>query len=358
MKKKVWFLAGLMLVLALCIGLAGCGSGSGGTEQTAGQEEEKVLNVFNWSEYLPQEVIDNFQEETGIKVNYTTFSSQEEMIAKIEAGGADYDVIVPTNYTVEGLVQRDMLRKLDLSKIPHIQDIGPEYLDQAFDPGNQYTVPYMAGTTSICVNTDKVKKEITSWNDLWDPAFKNQIVLLDDPRDIIGMTLMSMGYSVNDNDPAVLDKAKDKLKELVPLVKAFDSDSPKTLFISNEVSIGVIYNGEAALAMEENPNITYVYPKEGCIRWMDTMAIPKDARHPNNAHQFIDYILSPEAGAKIAEAFPYAVPSKEAYKLLPESKRNNIASYAPDDALKNGEFENDLGETAVLYDQIWSEIKM
>ncbi len=347
----------LTLVLALAAGvLAGCGSGGGQT--AGGEEEEKVLNVFNWSEYLPQEVIGNFEQETGIKVNYTTFSSQEEMLAKIEAGGANYDVIVPTNYSVEGLVVRGMLQELDLSKIPHYQDIMPEYLDRNFDPENKYTLPYMAGSSSICVNTEKVTGEITSWNDLWDPAFANQIVLLDDPRDIIGMTLKSLGYSVNETDPAKLGEAKTKLKELIPRVKAFDSDSPKTLFISNEVSIGVTYNGEAALAMQENPAIKYIYPGEGAILWMDNMAIPANAKHPDNAHKFIDYILRPEVGVKIALEFPYAVPSTEVFKLLPEELQNNTASYAPAEAVENGEFQDDLGEATVIFDEIWSEVKL
>lgn len=351
----------LFVTLALVFGaatglLAGCGSGGDG--QTAGGEEEKVLNVFNWSEYLPQEVLDNFEQETGIKVNYTTFSSQEEMIAKIEAGGANYDVIVPTNYSVEGLVARDMLQELDLSKIPHHKDIMPEYLGRDFDPENKYTLPYMAGSSSICVNTEKVTREITSWNDIWDPAFANQIVLLDDSRDIIGMTLKSLGYSVNETDPAKLEEAKVKLKELVPRVKAFDSDSPKTLFISNEVVIGVTYNGESALAMQENPAIKYIYPKEGAILWMDNMAIPSNAQHPDNAHKFIDFVLSPEAGVKIALEFPYAVPSTEVFKLLPEELQNNTASYAPAEAIENGEYQKDLGEATVTFDEIWSEIKI
>lgn len=347
----------LLVIVVLIGGTAGCGGGSDTGGQGGSQAEEKVLNVFNWSEYLPQEVIDNFTKETGIKVNYSTYSSQEEMAAKLEAAPGQYDLIVASDYMVEALTKRGMLKELDLTKVPNFKNLAPECVNPPYDPGNKYTVPYMWGTVAIAVNTDKVQKEITSWNDLWDPAFANKIVVLNDARYIIGATLKSLGYSCNETDPAKLNEAKAKLKELVPRIKAFDSDSPKTLFASNEVVIGAIWNGEAALAAQENPAVKFVYPKEGCIRWQDNMAIPKDAKHPNNALLFMDYICRPEVGKQIAEAFPYASPNAETIKLLPEEKRNDPASYAPKEALEKGEYLKDVGEATVAFDEIWSEVK-
>ncbi|MDQ7791073.1 MAG: spermidine/putrescine ABC transporter substrate-binding protein [Desulforudis sp.] len=353
-RKYRWYLA-LALTIALVAGaVAGCGGGSGSNQSGS---QEAVLNVFNWSEYLPQEVIDAFTEETGIKVNYSTYSSQEEMVAKLEVGGSQYDLIVASDYMVEVLAKRGMLNEVDLSKVPNYKNMTPECIGQPYDPEDKYTVPYMWGTVAIAVNTDKVEKEITSWNDVWDPAFANQIVVLDDSRYIIGATLKSLGYSCNETDPARLDEAKTKLKELTPRIKAFDSDSPKTLFASNEVAIGIIWNGEAAIAGQENPAVKLIYPKEGAIRWQDNMAIPKGAKHPNNALLFMDYVCRADVGKQIAESFPYASPNAETIKLLPEELRNDPASYAPADVLALAEYLSDVGEATIAFDQIWSEVK-
>lgn len=350
-RKMILQVLALILVAAT---LAGCGGQQAASQQA---EEEKVLNVFNWSEYMPQSVIDKFTAETGIKVNYNTYSSQEEMLAKLQAAPGSYDLCVVSDYMVEVMTKQGLLEPIKLDKIPNFKNVDPLYRNPPYDPQNRYTVPYMWGTVGIAINTDRVKRPVTSWLDLWDPAFAGKIVMLNDARYCIGATLKSLGYSCNETSPEALKRAKARLQELIPRVKAFDSDSPKTLLLNGEAVIGLMWNGETALAQKENPAIKYVYPKEGTIRWQDNMAIPKGAKHPENAMKFMNFILRGDIGKEIAEAYPYASPNAETIKMLPVEKRNNPASYAPEAELKKGEFLKDVGEATPEFERIWTEIK-
>lgn len=357
MKRRLGLLAAVLAAAVLT--LTACGGQS--APPTAGGEGGKQiggeLNVFNWSEYLPQEVIDQFSREYGVKVNYDTYSSNEEMLAKIQSGASGYDLVVPSDFMLQVMIQKGLLEPLDLAAVPNFKNIGDAYKNQAFDPGNKFSVPYMWGDVVIAVNTDQVKDPITSWDDLWNPAYKGRVVALNDMRFVTGAALKTLGYGMNETDPARLEQAKAKLKELLPNVKVWDSDSPKTSLLNGEAWIGLVWGAEGVLARRENPAIQVVYPKEGIGLWQDNMAIPKGAQHKAAAEAFINFILQPEIHKKIADAFPYNLPNLEAQKLLDPSVLNDPQVYAPADVLAKGEWLKDLGETNTLYDQIWTEVK-
>jgi spermidine/putrescine-binding protein len=306
---------------------------------------------------MPEAVLRGFEREYGVKVNYDTYSSNEEMHAKLKAGGTGYDIIVPSDYMVQVLRRENLLEPINFANIPNWSNIGDDYKDWYFDPGNRYTVPYMWGTTGIAYDASKIKREIKSWEDLWDPEFAGKVVLPDDAREVIGIALKTLGYSKNSTDPAELARAKAKLKRLAPNVKAYNSDSPKTLLLSGEVWIGAVWSGEAALARRENPNIAYVLPREGAGIWMDNLAIPRGAPHKYTAEVFINYLLRPEVSALLSEAYPYGNPNVASYDYTDPAYLRNPISYPPRKALFNAEWLMDIGEAMELYDRIWTEIK-
>ena len=345
MKKIVSIILVVTLFTALLSISTGC------------KKDEKVLNLFNWTEYLPQSVIDAFEEETGIKVNYNTYSSNEEMLAKVKAAPGTYDIVVASDYMIDIMIKQDLLTPINKDKLTLLTNIGAEYMDKSFDPGNQYTIPYMAGSALLAVNQKTVPVEINHYADLWDPALKDSIVTLDDQRGLMGIVLKKMGYSMNTTDEAVLQAALEELKALKPNIQAFDSDSPKSLLISGEVSIGFVWNAEAVLAQKENPDIKIVMPEEGLYLWQDNFAIPKGAKHQEYAEEFMNLVMRPEISEMISEEQPYTNPNVEAQKLLPADVIGNEGVYPPASVYEQGEYLVDVGQTTVLYDEIWTEFK-
>lgn len=317
-----------------------------------------TLNLFNWTEYLPEDVIRDFEREFGIRVNYDAYSNNEEMLAKLLAGGLGlYDLAVPSDYMVTVMIAENLLEPIDHDKIPNLRYIGKRYLNSPFDPENRYSLPYMWGTTGIAYNVRYVTEPPTSWNDLWNPAYRGRVLLLDDSRDVIGTALQALGYSRNETDPARLEEAGRKLRELSPHVLAYDSDNPKTFLVSEEAWIAVIWNGDAAMAMAENPNIRYVLPREGGSIWMDNLVIPRGAPNREAAHAFINFLYRPEISARLATEFPYGTPNEAALELLPPSIRNNPVTYPDPEVLTRAEWQVDVGEATVIYDRIFTEIK-
>ncbi|HQY94840.1 spermidine/putrescine ABC transporter substrate-binding protein, partial [Caldilinea sp.] len=285
----------VMLSMAACGGAAeapdAASADEGGSACPAPDPRLEVtsteLNLFVWTEYIPQDIIDCFEEVYGVRVNKDEYSSNEEMYAKLSAGGANYDLVQPTDYLVGLMIRQGLLQALDRSKLPIFDNFDPNYLDLAFDPGNQYTLPYQAGADAIVVNTDAVATAPQSFADLWNPDYAGRLVMLDDSRAVIAATLLTLGYDVNTTDPAQLEEAKVKLAELVKGVKLFDSDSPKTALIAGDVDLGITWTGEAAIAQRELPAIEFVYPTEGPILWQDTYAIPADAPHLDAAYAWL-----------------------------------------------------------------------
>lgn len=341
--------------------LTGCGTSSAklkdGSSEVVDQKEGDVLNVFNWSEYLPDSVIKEFEDKYKIKVNYTTYSSNEEMLAKISAGGSQFDIAVASDYMVDAMRKQNLMEEIKMDNIPNFKNIGDQFKKLSFDPENKYTVPYMWGTAVIAVNTKKISGDITSYNDLWDSKFKNSIVALDDERALIGIALKKLGYSMNETDPEKLEQAKKELLKFKDNIKAFDSDSPKTALINGEAAAGYVWGAEAALAEKDNKDIKTFFPKEGMYIWQDNFIIPKGAPNKKNAELFINFILDPKVSAEISKEFPYANPNVEAHQYIDKETLQDTTVYPTEEQLKNGEHLKDLGDTITLYDKIWTEVK-
>lgn len=382
MSKKMLFQV-LALLVALSLALTACtGGGGGGSPTAAGPKvtssgftcpepqypmevTSKELNIFVWTEYIPVDAIDCFELIYGVKVNRDEYSANEEMYAKLSAGGAAYDLVQPTDYIVSLMIREGLLQELDHSKLPVLESFDSNYLDFSFDPGNKYTIPYQAGTDAIVYNSDKATAP-TSWADLWKPEYAGRMVFLDDSRAVIGMTLLTLGYDVNTKDPAQLEEAKAKLKELTDnnAIKLFDSDSPKTALIAGDVDLGMTWTGEAFLAQLENPSIQYVYPSEGAILWQDNYAIPVGAPHLDAVYAWLNYTMQGDVFWLMLRDFPYSNPSKAALEYAKANQPDIYNAYmnspitnTPADAIANGHRIDDVGEALPLYDQVWTEIK-
>lgn len=320
--------------------------------------EVREVNILNWSSYIPDEVILDFEKLSGIEVNYSTYSSNEELLAKISnAKSGTYDLIFPSDYMIEIMKNRNMLEKLDKSKLHNYKHLNSKYLSLEYDVNNEYSVPFIAASTVIAVNREEIKDKIDSYNDLLDIKYKNQIVLIDDQRIIIGMALLANGFDMNSINEYELKVAEGWLKDLKNNIKAYDSDSPKNFLISREANIAVLWNAEGALASIENENIENIYPKEGVALSVDNFAIPLNSKNQKEAYEFIDYILEPEVMKKIIESYPYKNVNKTTDYLLSYQYKNNIASNIPDYVLNDGYFVKNIGSNIKYYDKIWVNIK-
>ena len=323
-----------------------------------GCTNNRELNILNWSSYIPDEVIKEFEVKTNIKVNYSTYSSNEELLAKLSSAKiGTYDLIFPSDYMVEIMRERNLIEKIDYSKLNNLSNINSTYLNLKYDINNEYSIPFIAATTLISVNKDIIKDDIKSYNDLLNHKYKNEIVLIDDQRIIIGMALLANGYDMNSCDPNELEVAKEWLLKLKDNLKAYDSDSPKNFLITKEASIAVLWNAEAALAKMENDNIVNIFPNEGFALSIDNFAIPKNASNKDELYKFIDYILDPYVMKKIIESYPYKNINKKTDMLLDDKYLNNNASNIDDNVIKKGIFVNNIGESIKLYDKIWAYIK-
>jgi spermidine/putrescine transport system substrate-binding protein len=334
------------LALAVLVGLF-----AGATPAAAAE-----LNLFAWSEYIPQSVLDGFTKETGIEVNYETYASNEEMLAKLLSGAAAYDLVQPSEYTVEAMIKEKMLLKLDHAKLPNLKNVGKEYWGQPHDPKLEYSVPYMQGTVGIVINTDKVKEPIAGYADVFQDKYKGRIVILDDALEIVTWALATQGLGPDQVTKANLEKVKPILTKWLPLVKVYDSDSPKTALLNGDVDLGVVWSGEAAILLQEQPKkFKYVLPKEGGHMFIDNVAIPKGAENVDAAHKFIDYMLRPKVSVEISKDFPYTNPNLEARKLLTPEERANEASYPKGDPKL--ETFRDIGPVAADVDKLITDLK-
>lgn len=314
----------------------------------------KELNLFAWSEYIPQSVIDGFTEETGIKVNYETYDSNEAMIAKLVGGGGEYDLVQPSEYAVEALAQAGKLAVIDRANIPNFSNLSAQYLDQPFDPANKYSVPYMVGTVGIAVNTEKVKTPVTGYADFFSDRYKGRLVVLDDGREIVSWALATKGRSINDITPATLAEVKPLIASWLKNVKLFDSASPKTALLNGEVDMGIVWSGEGAILVKEDPKFVYILPKEGAHMFIDSLCIPLGAKNKAEAEAFINYILRPEVSKVISDEFPYTNPNLEARKLLSEAQLKNGASYPAAGKL---ETFKEIGAVSSEIDDLITELK-
>ena len=315
----------------------------------------EAVNIFAWSEYIPQSVIDGFTKETGIKVNYETYASGEEMLSKLLVGGASYDIVQPPDYIAESMIKHRLLRPLETAKLKNLKHLAPDFLKLPHDPDQKFTVPYMTGTVGIVVNTERVKDPIRGYRDVFQPKFKNRIVVVNDNREIVSWALVTLGLDQNEIAPATLAKARPLVAEWLKLIKVFDSDSPKTPLLNGDVDLGVVWSGEAARLIQENRKFTYVLPQEGWHPFVDVLAIATTSKNPALAHRFIDYVLRPEVSKMISDEFPYTNPNAAARKLLTPEQLANPASY-PKVEGKLKTFR-DIGKAAADVDRLVTELK-
>jgi len=367
MFKVFAVLAMASMLLAACGGKSGNVTSSGfacPAPENQMKVTSKELNLYVWTEYIPTEWKECFELVYGVKINHDEYSSNEDMYAKLSAGGSAYDLIQPTDYIISLMIRNGMLQKLDKSKLSILNNLDPNYMNQPFDPGNEYTIPYEGGLDAIVYNADAVSAAPKSYADLWNPEYAGRLVLLDDSRVIIGMTLLTLGYDVNTKDPAQLEEAKTKLAELIPGVKLFDSDSPKTALIAGDVDLGIVWTGEAYTANQENPAFAFVYPTEGAVIWQDNWAIPADAPHLDAAYAWINYTMQGNLFYLMLRDFPYLNPDLAALDFakanFPELYDPFMASNVtnpPAEAIQKAHRVDDVGDATPLYDQIWTEIK-
>ncbi len=335
------------------------------------------LNLFVWAEYVPADIVECFEVVYGITVNQSDYSSNEEMYAKLAAGGSTFDVAQPSDYIIEVMIRTGLLQKLDQAQLPNLANIDPIYRAAPGDPTGEYLAPYQVGTESIVYNADTVKEPLVSWRDLWRPDLTGRLVFVDDARYVIGLTLLSAGYDPNTTDPKVLETIKPKLIDLIKQVRVFDSDSPKNALIAGDVDAGFVYNGEAFLAARENPALTYVYPTEGTLFYQDGYGLVKDAPHPDAAYAWFNYALQADVAWLTLRDYPYTNANRAALEYaktatfkVKDADGNEVspaelyAAYIaspitnpPAEVIQNGYAMRDVGDALPLYDQLWTEVK-
>jgi len=318
---------------------------------------DRVLNLYIWSNYIAPETLAKFEQRHAVTVNVDLYDSNEALLAKLQAGNAGYDVIVPSDYSVQILTAQGLLQPLDHTALPNLRHIDPSFLDRPYDRGNRFSVPYFWGTTGIGYRQSRVAGPIDSWHALWDPRYRGRVLMLDDAREAFLAALKRRGHSLNTTDEVTLLAARDDLAAQRPLVRVYNSTNFEDVLLSGDVWVAQGWNGQFARAMEQDPDIAYVIPKEGSELFIDNLAIPVGARHPALAHRFLDFTMEPEIAAEICRTMRYSSPNRSAWPLLPETIRRNPAIFPPADVLARLELVRDLGEATVLYDRLWTEVK-
>lgn len=344
--KKILSLV-LVLVFA-CMGFA-----------FAEQDEEKVLRIFTWTDYIDSDTLAGFTAEYGIEVEFVSFASNEEMLLKLESnGGSEYDIILASDYAISTARKSGWLMELDMDRLTNYGNLNPAYLSQYYDPDNAYAIPYAVGSPMIVYNPDMVEGELHSFNDLWDEQFNDGLCLLDDARVITAAVLKTLGYSYNTTNDAELAEASEKLMTLKPNIRVLDYDAAYQYLLSGEVAAAYMFTPYVAICQMENPNLVAVYPEEGIGFGIDCLVIPANAPHPNNAHLFLDYIMRPEVAAHIAEYQLYINPNAAADALIDPSYFEFDCMNIPAELLEGAEFIQDVGEYESVYQDIWMNFKL
>ena len=328
--------------------------------ESGGRTGKNVLTVYNWGEYIDPELLKQFEEETGIKVTYETFDSNEGMMGKVEQGGTSYDVAMPSEYMVEMMVEKDLLLALDFSQIPNVKNIDPYFLNLPFDPSNEFSLPYFWGTLGIAFNPELLEGQtFESWDDLWNPSLKQDVILVDSAREVIGMGLNSLGYSLNSTNLDEVRKATDKLKTLSPNIKAVIGDEVTPLMVNGEAAIALTWSGQAADMMYENEAIDYIVPKEGSNLWFDNMVIPRTSKNIEGAHLFINFMLGAEVAAQNADYVGYSTPNLAAMELMDPEVTEDERFYPDEETRDHLEVYKNLGlELIGTYNELFLEFKM
>lgn len=323
---------------------------------TACGDEKPSISVYNWGDYIDNDVLREFEEEYDVKVIYDMFETNEDMYIKLKQGGGSYDLAFPSDYMIERMIREDMLVKLDKENIPNLEKVDEAFLDLDFDPHNDYSVPYMWGTVGIIYNTTMVDEEVDSWDILWNEKYTDEIFMLNSQRDTIAVALKKLGYSMNTRNLDELEEAKNILIQQKPLVSAYLGDDIKGAMISGEAALAVVWSGDAVYMMRENPDLNYIIPKEGTNKWFDNMVIPKNSENKEMAEKFINFMCRPDIAAKNTDYIGYSTPIPEAIEMLPDDIKNSEVAYPSQEMIKDAEIFKDPTDIIEVYDTIWTEI--
>ena len=319
-------------------------------------EKQETINVYNFGDYINFDVLEQFEEETGIKVNYDTYANNEDIYVKLNQGGSSYDVVFLSDYTIERAINEDLILPLDWNNIPNKDKVDEKFTNLVFDPEDKYSAPYMWGTFGILYNKTMVDEPVTSWDILWDEKYKDEILMLNSQRDTLGVSLLRLGYSMNTRDIGELEEARDELIKQKPIVYAYLGDDIKDALIAEEAALGLVWSGDAMYMIEENPNLDYAIPEEGTNIWFDSMVIPKSTANKKGAEAFINFMLRPDIAIQNVDYIGYSTPITEAVEMLPEEIRNSPIAYPSDEVLENTEIFRDPSDVLSVYDRIWTEI--
>ena len=348
----------LTLLMALAaFTIIGCGGDGKPEKKDAPQAEPQVLNLYSWADNFDPAVIEQFEKENNCKVNYDVFANNEELLAKIQAGGAQYDLIQPSDYMVATMLKLNLLEELDMAKMPNTKNIVSHLQAPAYDPTGKHSIVYTWGITGIVYNKKFIKEAPQSWNALWDETYRGRVILLNDNREVIGMALKKHGYSNNSTDPAQVKEAVDDLKRLAPHVLAFDTDTIKQKFIAEEAWIGTMWSGDASFVYKDNKDIGFVVPKEGAVIWADTLAVPKGAKNKALAEKFINFLFDPKVSAQNYEYIGYNDPNEKAAEFHSKEFKDDPMLKIGAQAIGQGEWLADIGEALPMYDRYWTELK-
>lgn len=352
------FAGSTLSVLAACQPNTTAQSGGGGGNGNGGDGGgNNRLNFYNWSEYVAESTIPDFEERTGARVTQDTYASNEELLAKLQAGGTGYDVIVPSDYMVAIMSKSDVIQELDFSKIPNFDNIGENFKGLSYDPENRWSVPYQWGTTGILYNKREIGP-IENWDPMFDERYSGQIAMINDVRETLGAALMRLGYSINATDQAQLEEAKRMLIQQKPLLRGyFDSTEISPQVANGDILLGHVFSGEGILTAIENEGLEYIIPRPAATRWTDNMCIPRGARNPELAHEFINYILAREPGAELTNYTYYGTPNEAALPLIDEELKE-IPQWNPsDEVFERLQIIEDVGEATREYERIFTEVK-
>ena len=351
MKKNA--LVSILAILLACCVVMGCASA------LADSQKQRTLTVFNWFDYIDEDVIKMFEQETGIKVTYTNFTTNEEMFVKLEKSAGSYDVIFPSDYIIERMIKEDMLEELDMSKIPNAANLIDWCKSPDYDPEGKYSVAYMWGTVGILYDPDQVDGEIDSWGALIDPQYKYGVFMLDSIRDSFGVCLRYLGYSLNDHSEEALDAVKDLLiqQKNDNIVAGYLVDETKDKMVAGEAAMAVMWSGDAMYAIEENENLRYVIPKEGSNIWIDGMCVLKNSQHKDEAMEFINFLCRPDIAAMNQEYISYCSPIQQVVDGYDEEQLNQPALNPSAETMENCEFFHDITEFMELYESRWMEVR-
>ncbi|MFQ6949002.1 MAG: spermidine/putrescine ABC transporter substrate-binding protein [Blautia hansenii] len=342
MKKKI-------VSMILCAALAGSMLAGCGEKK---EEDNKELVLYTWEGLFPQEVLTDFEDETGIRIISSNFDSNETMFEKVQqSDGKDYDLVIGDDYIIEQIVNNGLAKELDKEKLKNYDNINPLYQSQFYDPENKYTIPHGAGIPLIVYDPEQVDFEIQGYEDLWNPALEDKIATIASYRAVEGMVLLTMGKSMNEQDPAVIKEAGEKLKELAPNIRMIQDTNTQNALLNGEASVGILYTSQVIAALAENPDLKVVYPKEGLGFGIMNFFIPKNAPDTEEAYAFLDYILEPEVAAKCFDFVGYYCTNKAADELV------NPDLVVPDSVTKGEIIQNVSAEAEEVYNQNWTEFK-